>query len=238
MPVVATARFRGRFIFTDTINEVSTGLSTLPASLLFTLSGTASAAGDTVTITLIPPAGANVVSTYTVLASDVAAGNLAVQQATIAGNLAALINVNIATANSVWGTAVTGSSNVITVRYRDGSVTGNTARGSSAASPGTAGHVTVTPTASTLLTGGGAANASENNPEPNPVAHGDIQTPAAFILKHAANPQMLIPAVSADFIFNFGNASSYVQINAGEPIMLDAPTYAAALAAGITFQSQ
>ena len=238
MPVTSTARFRGRFLFTDTISEVSTAISTLPATLVFTISGTANVAGDTVSITLIPPAGANIVSTYTVMASDVSSGTLGVQQSTIAGNLAALINQNIATANSVYTTATTGSSNSITVRYRDGSAAGNTARASAAVVPGTVGHVTISPTASTLLAGGGANSTLENNPDPNPVAHQQITTPAAFIAKHANNPQLMTPAVSGDVIFNFGNASSYVSFNAGEPIMIDGPVYAAAIAAGISFQAQ
>lgn len=238
MPVTSTARFRGRFLFTDTISEVSTGIATLPASLIFTIGGTANVAGDTLAITLIPVAGANVVSTYTVMAADIASGTLPVQQSTIAGNLAALINQNIATANSVFTTATTGSSNSITVRYRDGSTAGNTARASAANTPGTVGHATISPTASTLLTGGGATNTTENNPDPNPVAHQQITTPAAFIAKHANNPQLMTPAVSGDVIFNFCNASSYVSFNAGEPIMIDAPMYAAAIAAGISFQPQ
>jgi len=241
MPIVSIARFRGRLTITDNVAEVANASATLPATASITITGTACVAGDTVTITQTPPAGLGsaVVTTYTVLSSDVASGTLLVQQATIAANLVAQINVQVASPTSFFATAVTGSSQTVTLRTWSMGVDGNSATYAAAASPGTVGHITVS-SASGSFAGGGASSVIEtSSSQANAIGTSDALAPAAFSLKHAASPMLLVPAVSGDTYISNGSAiSGFIQFNAGEPIMVDKVGYAAAIAAGISFQSQ
>ena len=240
MPIVSIARFRGRLTITDNVAEVATANPTLPATANITITGTATVAGDTLTLTQTPPAGlgAAVVTTYTVQASDIAAGTLLVQQATIAANFAAQINAQVATPTSFFATAVTGSSQTLTARTWSTGTDGNSATYTASATPGTVGHATVS-SASGSFAGGGASSALEASAQTNPIGTSDSLAPAAFTVKHAASPMLLVPAVSGDTYISNGSAiAGFIQFNAGEPIMVDKVGYAAAIAAGISFQSQ
>ena len=241
MPIVSIARFRGRLTITDNVAEVATANPTLPATANITITGTATVAGDTLTLTQTPPAGlgAAVVTTYTVQASDIAAGTLLVQQATIAANFAAQINAQVATPTSFFATAVTGSSQTLTARTWSTGTDGNSATYTASATPGTVGHATVS-SASGSFAGGGASSVLEtSSSQANAIGTSDALAPAAFSLKHAASPMLLVPAVSGDTYISNGSAiAGFIQFNAGEPIMVDKVGYAAAIAAGISFQSQ
>jgi len=128
--------------------------------------GTAVVAGDTVSTTLTSPGGTVVGPiTYTATAADAAQPTLIARQTAVANGLAALVNASAAVtgAGAFAGTVAvsnTGANGAV-LRYYSvvpgGNVNAvfqaNTSTVVSSASPGTAGHVTVSQTTSSLVTG-------------------------------------------------------------------------------------
>jgi hypothetical protein len=120
---------------------------------------TTAVAGDTVQVVVTPASGTPLNVTYTVTAADVAAGSGANQAQSIATNLTALINSNLAVvgAGAYLSTVQAPIAGVITFKMNTTGVGGNTTTIQCTAVPGGAGHAVITPTTATAMTGGAVA---------------------------------------------------------------------------------
>lgn len=136
-----------RVVSADLFAELVAQGGGVPASATWTIGGTALVVGDIVQIAITFADTTVKTFSYVAKATDVSQGTPALQAIAMANGLRAAIQLDKRlTTDSLDATVL--------VQFLTAGTVNNSAHGTATATPGTAGHATITPTTSTAFTGG------------------------------------------------------------------------------------